>query len=97
MMWNKFKNLFCKDRSLKISDTETFVDIIVSLNKNYEISINVLLDDNTKNKSLSETEYALVCAEFLNIIMSGNIKIQILDIIINQIRTKNNTNFIYVG
>lgn len=94
MIWQKIKNLFGTKNNSASSTEDTFVDVVVSLNKNYEISINLLLDDNIKNKSLSELEYSLVCAEFLNIIMSGNVKSQVLDIIINQIRNENNQNFI---
>lgn len=95
MIWQKIKNLFIKkQKNNPIRQDDTFIDIIVSLNQNYEISINVLLDDNYKDRSLSEMESALVYAEFLNIIMSGNVKTQILDIIINQIRNENNQSFI---
>lgn len=95
MIWQKIKNLFIKkQKNNPIRQDDTFIDIIVSLNQNYEISINVLLDDNYKDRSLPEMESALVYAEFLNIIMSGNVKTQILDIIINQIRNENNQSFI---
>lgn len=72
----------------------TFVDVILSLNDNYEIDISLLFDDNIKNKKISEIEYAVVCSEFLNIITSGKIKSRIIDIIIYQIRSQDNKNLI---
>lgn len=91
-MWNKIKNLFIpnKQTHIKPPSEDTMVDVIVSLNKNFEISIQLFLDDKLKDKKISQTEYSLVCAEFLNIIMSGKIKSQILDIIMNQIRNNDN-------
>lgn len=91
-MWNKIKNLFIptKQSHIKPPSEDTMVDVIVSLNKKFEISIQLFLDDKLKDKNISQTEYSLVCAEFLNIIMSGKIKSQILDIIMNQIRNNDN-------
>jgi hypothetical protein len=95
---------FSKDQSFKITNEEekpvpfsksdTFVDLVVSLNKSYEIDIQLFMDDNTKNKNLTEVEYALALSEFLHIIMYGKLKAQLLELIIKQIQNKNNKNFI---
>jgi hypothetical protein len=82
------------DQSIQDKKNETFVDVIFSLNNNYEIDISLLFDDNVKNKKISEIEYAVVCSEFLNIITSGKIKNQVIDIITNQIRTQDNKNLV---
>lgn len=83
-----------EDKSTEKTNEDTLVDIIVSLNANYEIDIKLYIDDNFKYKNLTEMEYALALAEFLHIIMYGKIKPQILDIIINQIRKDANIDFI---
>lgn len=75
-------------------NSNTYIDALICLNKNYEIDIKLFFDDNLENKTLSENEYSLVCAEFLNIIMSGKLKNQFLDIIIKQIRTTKNQDLI---
>lgn len=95
-MSNFFKNLFPTKKKIDnpLSKNDTYIDIIVSLNKDFSINVNLYLDDTTKNKNLSELEYSLVCAEFLNIIMSGKIEKQITDIIVNQIKNSNNEKLI---
>lgn len=96
-MMNYIKKLFGKNEksvSAEPSELDTFIDVSLHLNKDFSIGINLSLDDNVKNKTLSEVEYALVYAEFLNIIMSGKLQMQLIDIIITQIKNSNNENFI---
>lgn len=83
-----------EEKSIPSSKNDTFVDLIVSLNNNYEIDIKLFIDDNIKNKNLTEVEYALAISEFLHIIMYGKLKTQLLELIIKQIQNKNNKNFI---
>lgn len=95
---DKLRQIFYKNNTQKTEDPliqpDSIMDVIVSLTKNYDIDVKLLFDDKTTNKPLSEIEYALVCAEFLNIIMSGKLQNQLLDIIINQIRNDNNSHLI---
>lgn len=93
-LFNKPEQPITEKKSEPDLNSDTFIDAIVCLNKNYEIDIKLFFDDKMTNKSLSENEYALVCAEFLNIIMSGKLKNQLLDIIIKQIRNENNQDLI---
>lgn len=87
MIKNYLKKIFTK--SIK-NNEDTYVDILISLKNNYEMDIKLYLDDNAETKSINKVEYALVLSEFLNIILCGKIKNQIVDILINQI--KNNAN-----
>lgn len=91
--FNKSKNNIESKPSIDLNP-DTYIDAIICLNKNYEIDVKLFFDDSLQNKTLSENEYALVCAEFLNIIMSGKLKNQLLDIIINQIRSTKNQDLI---
>ncbi len=93
-------NFFSKSKDVSASkplidtNSDTYIDSIICLNKNYEIDVKLFFDDNLKNKTISENEYALVCAEFLHIIMSGKLKNQLLDIIVNQIKNTKNQDLI---
>jgi hypothetical protein len=88
----KFFNLFKKSSPQnKIQQVEnTYVDIIISLNKDLEIDLSVFLDDNMKNINLDKINYALACAEFLNISMSDKLRSQIITIIDTQIKSNHN-------
>jgi len=72
------------------SNKDSFADVLISLNKNYEIEIQVFFDDILKNKNITEIEYALVVSEFFYIITSGKLEDQILDILVNQIKQPHN-------
>jgi hypothetical protein len=73
---------------------DSYIDLLVSLNQNYQIDISLFIDDNPNNKNITEFEYSVVCADFLNVIFSNEFKPQITDILINQIRNTNNKDFI---
>lgn len=72
----------------------TYIDIVISLTKNYEIDLTVWIDDKLENKPMSQVDYALLCSEFLNNINSDKTKSQIIDILSNQIKNSNNSRFI---
>jgi len=93
-LFNKSEPQITQKKSELTLSSDTFIDTIICLHKNYEIDIKLFFDDKMTNNSLSKNEYALVCAEFLNIIMSGKLKNQLLDIIIKQIRNENNQDLI---
>lgn len=93
---NFIKNFYITKASQKTNNQtlDTLIDLSVSLSKDYTININLSMEDNISKSNLSPKELALVYAEFLNIIMSSGLETQILDIIITQIKNKNNEDFI---
>jgi hypothetical protein len=72
----------------------TYIDIIISLNKNLEIDLSVFLADDLSKINMDRASYILACAEFLNMVSSDHLKPQIISILDTQIRSKTNDQLI---
>lgn len=93
------KKTIIKEEQKTVQDNQnlpnnTYIDIVISLTKNYEIDLTVWIDDKLENKPMSQIDYALLCSEFLNNINSDKTKSQIIEILSNQIKTTTNARFI---
>lgn len=92
-----FKNFFKKQKQANQIATqqlnETFVDIIISLNKNLEVDISLYLDCNYKKTKMDLIDYILVCSKFLAF-DQNKLKTQIIEILDKQIKNEENSYFI---
>lgn len=88
---SKFLNKTKKKETSSVDNT--YVDILISLNKNFEIDLSVFIDCDYKKTQLSLVDYTLLCSKFLNF-DSDKIKTQIIDILQYQIKTTQNELFI---
>ena len=90
---NKISSFFYTDKSskdqCKTFSKKSYMDVIFSLNEDFDIDVNVYLNDNDYN-NLSTEYYGLLCAEFLNIIKSGKLNSTIIDILDKQISNNDN-------
>lgn len=71
------------------------LDVILSLTNNYEIDLSILMQpdlDNLPPDQISET--AEKYAEFFHILTSPKLKPQIIEILVDQIKTEKNAHFI---
>lgn len=73
---------------------ENFVDVQISLNKNFDIDLVIYLKNLEEESLDNQFNYAMTCAEFFHILNSGKLKDQILDML--QKKIKNNDNKILV-
>lgn len=80
-------------RQLKSKD-DTYIDIIISLNKNHQIDFSLFLDDKTENLPMNMVDYSVLCSEFLNTVISSKMKNDALDILNSQIKTEKNETLI---
>lgn len=80
-------------RQLKSKD-DTYIDIIISLNKNHQIDFSLFLDDKTENLPMNVVDYSVLCSEFLNTVISSKMKNDALDILNSQIKTEKNETLI---
>jgi hypothetical protein len=87
-MINYIKQFFSHKEKTTVDDS--IVDLIISLNKKNEINISLFIDDKDKLNNDDLINYSEKCAEFFNIVNSGKLKKQILDILLNQIKKENN-------
>lgn len=91
----KLWDIFKKSESPKPKPTSSsYADIMISLNHNLEIDLTVYLEDNIKAENFDDNYYAIACAEFLNIVASGKLSDQIIDILNTQIKNENNAHLI---
>lgn len=90
-MFTYIKNFFTPKSK---TTTESYLDVIVSLNKNLEIDLSVFLNDDTSNAPMDLIDYSISCAKFIDAISSDRIKSQIVSILDSQIKTKKNTKLI---
>lgn len=95
----KIFDIFKKNKSESIAqeptkESNTYIDIVISLTKNYEIDLTLWIDDKLDNKPMSSIDYALLCSEFLNNINSKHTKAQIIDILSKQVKTSFNDKLI---
>lgn len=93
-----FKKLFTKkDKKQNIetqsSSSDTFIDVIISLNKKLEVDISLYLDCDYKKSNIDLVDYILLCSKFLNF-DENKLKKQMIDILDNQIKNEDNKLFI---
>lgn len=74
--------------------SETYMDMIISLNKNYEIDFSIFLDDNITKLDVNENDYAIFCGAFLNAVLSNKMKKDSIEILTNQIKNNDNKKLI---
>jgi len=74
--------------------SETYVDIIISLNKNCEIDFSIFIDDNITKLGINENDYSILCGSFLNSILSNKMKKDSIEILNNQIKNNDNKKLI---
>jgi hypothetical protein len=73
---------------------ETYIDIIISLNKNYQIDFSLFLDDKVDSLPMSMVDYSVLCSEFLDSVVSSKMKNDAVDILNSQIKTESNETLI---
>lgn len=93
-----FKNLFYKQEKepepkTTVSSNDTFVDVIISLNKQLEVDIALYIDCDYKKANIDLTDYILVCSKFLSF-DENKLKTQMINILDNQIKNDKNKLFI---
>lgn len=89
-----FFNQFWKTKTPKQAKDDTYIDIIISLNKNKQIDFSLFLDDKINYNDMSLIEYSALCGEFLHTIFSSKAKKDTIDILDNQIKNDNNSKLI---
>jgi hypothetical protein len=72
----------------------TYLDIVISLNKNLEIDLSIFLEDKYQNTNLDKFTYAMACVEFINTVVSDKLKPEVTNIIDTQIRSPINEQLI---
>jgi hypothetical protein len=85
-----------KEESEKEQKSNNYIDILISLNKEYNIDLLIYLNDNPINTNMSELEYGVICSEFINNCFTSSIKQKILSIINEDIKNQDNENLIYI-
>jgi hypothetical protein len=92
MILNKLYSLFSFNKysgnKSIVQPKLSYMDVTFSLNTDLEIDINVYLKDS--DYPLSTQYYGLLCAEFLNIIQSGNLDKTVMNILDKQITNDDN-------
>lgn len=73
---------------------ESYLDVVISLNKNLEIDLSVFLKDDTSNIPMDFVDYSISCAKFIDAINSDRVRNQIISVLDAQIKTKKNTKLI---
>lgn len=73
-----------------IQHKDSAVDIIISLTNNGEIDLSVYIDTDGDAAKKNMFDFTQRCAEFLNAASSPKLRTQIMSIILDQIRNKNN-------
>lgn len=86
---NIFKKLFGTKQEKPLEPQETYIDILISLNKNFEFELSLFMDCDYKKHNIDLVDYIILCSRFLNL-DSDKLKKQILDILDNQIKNKEN-------
>ena len=91
MSWFKKFWLTTNKPEPKVSNTDTYIDISISLNKNKQIDFSISLDDKIDNKTMNIIDYSMLCAEFLNTVVSKEMKEDTINILNQQIKTPENS------
>lgn len=76
------------------SKEDTYIDIVISLNKNRQIDFSLFLDDKIQNIDMDPIEYSALCGEFLHTILSNKAKNDTIDILDNQIKNETNAKLV---
>lgn len=91
-------NYFWKKKDKLINpnkpEDETYIDIIISLNKNRQVDFSLFLDDKIQSIDIDPKEYSVLCGEFLDTVLSKKTKKDTVDILNEQIRNENNSQLI---
>lgn len=91
--FDKLYNIFFKkDNTTHNTETTRYnnIDLLISLNHNFEIDLSLYVDP----KFCGSSTAPLLTAEFLHIINSGKLKKQIMSMLDEQIRDKDNSEFV---
>lgn len=91
---NFFKRKKPDNSSKRNQIDNTYLDIIISLNKNLEIDLSIFLEDKYQNTNLDKFTYAMACVEFINTVVSDKLKPEVTNIIDTQIRSPTNEQLI---
>jgi predicted site-specific integrase-resolvase len=74
----------------EVPKTETYIDLIISLNKNRQIDFSIFLDDKIEKIPINAIDYSVLCGEFFYTVLSDKMKKDSIEILNEQI--KNNSN-----
>lgn len=85
-----------KNEKLPNISDNTYVDIVISLNKNLGIDLTLYIDDKNYKHNFSTIEYAALCGEFFNRLNTGYINQEIAPILNNQIKNEKNSELINI-
>lgn len=88
----KFFNFWKKDQhdTTEKNKNDTYIDIIISLNKNRQIDFSIFLDDKMEKISMGPIDYAVMCGEFFHTVLSRKMKEDSIEILDGQIKNNNN-------
>lgn len=70
--------------------TETYLDIVISLNKNNQIDFTLFIDDKIEKIPMNIVDYSIICGEFIHSVLSTRMKKDALDVLDKQIKTNHN-------
>lgn len=91
---NFLSKLLNKKQQPKTSSVDdTHIDIIISLNKNFEVDLSLFIDCDYRKQHIDLVDYILLCSKFLNF-DTNKLRKQIVDILDNQIKNQDNALFI---
>jgi hypothetical protein len=76
--------------------SNNYIDILLSLTEEFNIDLIIYINDKPTKIHLSELEYGMVCAEFINSCFTETIKQKLLSIINKDIKNKDNENLIRI-
>ncbi len=90
-----------KTESKNEANTDTksnnYVDVLLSLTEDFHIDLVIYINDKPNERvTLSEIEYGMVCAEFLNNCFTPSIKQKLLSVIDKDIKNKENETLISI-
>lgn len=74
-------------------DNNTYLDILISLNKNFEVDLTLYVDTDYKKYNFDLIDYIIVCSRFLNF-DANRLKKQFIEILDSQIKNEENELFI---
>lgn len=91
---NIFNRFFKKESKPQPSQSsDTYLDILISLNKDMQIDLSVFVDCDYQKHNISLIDYIYMCSKIINF-DSYKIKNQIIEILNEQIRNSDNEDFI---
>lgn len=74
--------------------SNNYIDVLLSLTEDFHIDLIIYINDKPTKIHLSDLEYGMVCAEFINSCFTPSIKQKLLSIINKDIKGKDNENLI---